>query len=551
MLEYILIVVLATMVVVLSLSILLRWRRTKGAILLNEKAINELISSVVDNAKAGRLPDIAERVSHILRDYLKCSRIAFLKLNKSTLRANHAVGMKNSSLKQLTIVLTPKLQTRLKSISEVTEISELAAILPPETMDLLKEQNFNYFFSVFLRNNLFGVYYIKTELSSSNASLRFLTTALAFSLSAAYHIRQQEKKLKKYENQLKILTASSNNKSEQVIARRDLNRYLKIRNRQDLVVELTKTLKKEGDFDKLAFYINPADTDNDDSFISVNLHVKDAIDKVLKENYNLILNELKPGEMCSLSDASRDFPKIRERLGNINGEIDSIAAVPWINNQRAIVAWSENNSKDNVKEFLQDYWRNALPLVESVGRYERAKELSHTDGLTGVYNHRYFKKRLAEELERAARYGRSLALLILDVDDLKIINDNYGHPAGDVLLKSLANILSDSVRSIDLISRYGGDEFCLIMSETSRNRARLSMDRIRSRIASNPLNFAGESDNQKYSVSIGGAVYPVDAESVDDLIKAADTALLQAKAEGRNCSRLFDSKYDSKSLQGI
>ncbi|HHI02268.1 MAG TPA: GGDEF domain-containing protein, partial [candidate division Zixibacteria bacterium] len=169
------------------------------------------------------------------------------------------------------------------------------------------------------------------------------------------------------------------------------------------------------------------------------------------------------------------------------------------------------------------------------------KEMSYTDGLTGLYNHRYFQKRLTEELQRASRYGRSLALLILDVDDLKVINDNYGHPAGDILLKSLANILSDSVRSIDLISRYGGDEFCLIMSETSRNRARLSMNRIRSRIASNPLRLEGASDNIQYSVSIGGAVYPVDAESVDDLIKAADKALLQAKAEGRNCSRLFQS----------
>ncbi|MCP4703457.1 MAG: GGDEF domain-containing protein, partial [candidate division Zixibacteria bacterium] len=162
----------------------------------------------------------------------------------------------------------------------------------------------------------------------------------------------------------------------------------------------------------------------------------------------------------------------------------------------------------------------------------------------------YFKKRLTEELQRAARYGRSLTLLILDVDDLKIVNDNYGHPAGDKLLRSLANIVSDSVRSIDLISRYGGDEFCLIMSETSRNRARLSMDRIRSRIASSPLHLEGEADAIPYSVSIGGAVYPVDAESIEDLIKAADTALLKAKADGRNCSRLFETNYDLKSTEG-
>ena len=121
----------------------------------------------------------------------------FLRLNKSTLKINHVFGVKGSELKQFSIALTPEFQKRVSEISEVTEISELASILPPEKVLLLKEQNINYFFSVFLRNNLFGIYFIKTELSSSNASLKFLTTALAFSLSAAYHIRQQEKKLKK------------------------------------------------------------------------------------------------------------------------------------------------------------------------------------------------------------------------------------------------------------------------------------------------------------------------------------------------------------------
>ncbi len=544
--------VLATLVVGLSLSILIRWRRTKGAILLDEKAINELISSVVDNAKAGRLPDIAERVSHILRDYLKCSKIVFLKLKKSTLSTNHSIGVNDKSPKRFSITLTPELQERLRSISEVTEISELNTILSPEVIFILKEQNFNYFFSVFLRNNLFGIYFVETELSSTNASLRFLTTALAFSLSAAYHIRQQEKKLKRYENQLKNgIATTKSDKPEQVFARRDLNRYLKIKNSRELVAELTKTLKKEGNFDKIALYVNSSS--KDDSSISVNLQIKDSIDKALRENYDLILNELRPGEVYDKDNSPLDFPKISKRLGDVNGEIDNIAAIPWINNQKAVIAWNDNNDnniEDDSQEYVQDYWRNAIPLIEYVGRYERAKEMSYTDGLTGVYNHRYFKKRLAEELQRAARYGRSLALLILDVDDLKIINDNYGHPAGDKLLISLANILSDSVRSIDLISRYGGDEFCVIMSETSRNRARLSMDRIRSRIASSPLILDGLSVKQQYSVSIGGAVYPIDANSVEDLIKAADQALLQAKAEGRNCSRLFESKYDLKSSDG-
>ncbi|MCP4704120.1 MAG: GGDEF domain-containing protein, partial [candidate division Zixibacteria bacterium] len=222
-------------------------------------------------------------------------------------------------------------------------------------------------------------------------------------------------------------------KSEQVISRRDLNRYLKIKNSQELVAELTKTLKKDGEFDKLAFYVNISSKEN--LPISVNLQVKDSIDRTLKENHDIILNELKLDEACNLNDTSSENLILREHLSNINGEINGLAKIPWINNQKAIIAWNNSNTKDNSKDYIQSFWRNAIPLIEYIGQYEKAREMSYTDGLTGVYNHRYFKKRLTEELQRAARYGRSLTLLILDVDDLKIVNDNYGHPAGDKLLR--------------------------------------------------------------------------------------------------------------------
>ncbi|MCX6826429.1 MAG: GGDEF domain-containing protein, partial [candidate division Zixibacteria bacterium] len=220
-----------------------------------------------------------------------------------------------------------------------------------------------------------------------------------------------------------------------------------------------------------------------------------------------------------------------------------LTTIPWIENKKAVLAWSGDKLTGDIVTQLEKFQLTALPLVENVNRYEKVEKLSYTDGLTGIHNFRYFQKRIGEEFMRAKRYERSLAFLIFDIDDLKMVNDRYGHLAGDSLLKSFGKILSESVRSNDVISRYGGDEFCLIMPETDRERTQLFMDRIREKIA---LSYAYEEDTQgkKYSVSIGGAVYPIDAEAIDELINAADMALLRAKAEGRNRSKLYLPEYN-------
>jgi len=546
MLEPILIAVLAFLVAILATLLIIRTRRTRGAILLDEKAINELIRAVVENARAGKIPDIATRVSHILRHYLKCDRVAFLKINRNSLEMSHLAGVKDGSGVGDHISLTRELQDKLKTVSRVTPVSELRNIMPKEFLSQLEDIGFNYFFSVFLRNNLFGVYFISTGLPADNASLKFLTTALAFSLSAAYHIRKQDKQIKRYENRLKATAISDNNDaSVSIISRNDLNRYLKIKNSRSLVSELIKTLSRDLDFSKAAFYVKPAE--NDKALISVNWQLTETSDRILRENYGQILNNINPGNAVEAEKVLVP-PSAASAQGRNNprGEIKYIASLPWIKNRRAVLAWHGERPIGEVDGRLRKFWREALPIIEHVSRYEEAEEMSYTDGLTGLYNFRYFKKRLGEEYQRAKRYGRSLALLILDVDDLKRINDNCGHQAGDELLKSLGRVLMDSIRAIDVISRYGGDEFCLILPETGRNRARLFMERIRNKITSIKLQIEGVSEAQQYTISIGAAVYPSDADTADELIRAADMSLLKAKEEGRNCSKLFEPGFSRK-----
>lgn len=164
----------------------------------------------------------------------------------------------------------------------------------------------------------------------------------------------------------------------------------------------------------------------------------------------------------------------------------------------------------------------------------RYRDKSVTDSLTGLLNHQASKNQLYLEVERTQRYFRTLSILMLDVDAFKEFNDTYGHPQGDTLLISLARILRSSVRTIDHVGRYGGEEFIIVLPETSRSDAQILAERIRATIAAQ-LFTVGEGQEVRRTVSIGVAGYPEDAMEADQLIQHADDALYRAKRAGRNC----------------
>jgi len=160
-------------------------------------------------------------------------------------------------------------------------------------------------------------------------------------------------------------------------------------------------------------------------------------------------------------------------------------------------------------------------------------KLATVDALTNIYNRRFLNDYALKEIYRSKRTKRSFTTVILDVDDFKKINDTYGHLSGDMILKQLAGFLAKNLRGSDVIGRYGGEEFLLIMPETSKDNAFLVVDRLRSAIAAEEMQVI-DGEKVRISVSIGGATFPEDGTSSEDLLVKADERLYRAKREGKN-----------------
>jgi len=191
----------------------------------------------------------------------------------------------------------------------------------------------------------------------------------------------------------------------------------------------------------------------------------------------------------------------------------------------------------NFCEIVTEAAANALErahLFESIQlANERLERLAVTDGLTGLFNHRYFRERLDDEFERAKRYGLPLSCLILDLDNFKQVNDTYGHLAGDSVLRELAARTIQRVRKSDIVARYGGEEFVVIMPQTGSEGARSQAERIRKRISETP--FSALPPEHEVTVSIGVSVLEPGMEiDCEALIRIADTALYQSKQDGKN-----------------
>jgi diguanylate cyclase (GGDEF)-like protein len=260
------------------------------------------------------------------------------------------------------------------------------------------------------------------------------------------------------------------------------------------------------------------------------------------------------------------FPEALMELAEMEGEY----LVIWAN-ERAISKFGEKILDNPVTDFIpSDRWSSIYETLLADGKTEDVKfkkddniyelsgfyvdtggqieqgrvqlimrdiseevKLATVDALTNIYNRRFLNDYALKEIYRSKRTNRNFMMVMLDVDDFKKINDTYGHLSGDMILKHLAGFLVKNLRASDIIGRYGGEEFLIIMPETSKDAAFLVMDRLRSAIAAEEVEVL-HGETVRITVSIGGAVFPEDGTSSEDLLVRADERLYRAKREGKN-----------------
>jgi diguanylate cyclase (GGDEF)-like protein len=168
--------------------------------------------------------------------------------------------------------------------------------------------------------------------------------------------------------------------------------------------------------------------------------------------------------------------------------------------------------------------------IQNAHYVERIRQLSYLDGLTGIFNRRFFELRILEEIERARRCGTGMAVLMVDIDQFKKLNDEFGHLLGDEVLRQVSSLFHQQLRKIDVVCRYGGEEFAILLTQTSAQHALAVGEKLRRLVEE--WQFPGVP--RTVTLSAGVAAFPDHGTTRDDLIRAADTGLYAAKQAGRN-----------------
>lgn len=258
----------------------------------------------------------------------------------------------------------------------------------------------------------------------------------------------------------------------------------------------------------------------------------EAIDKLYDFSPDLILSDIMMPEM----DGFELLQKVRSET--MRGDI------PFI------FISSKNSTEDKLRGFElggDDYVTKPFQLDEliarirvSIKRSERLRKESSTDFLTSALNRRALENRLSAELHRSQRFGRVFTVGMVDIDHFKAFNDANGHLVGDEVLRAVSRKIQSQLRDIDVVARFGGEEFLVIMPETEKKNAHMAMERVRNAIASTRMPGASGNDIG-VSVSVGIAEFPYDGIDAEALIKAADMAMYQSKADGRNRVTVYDA----------
>lgn len=195
---------------------------------------------------------------------------------------------------------------------------------------------------------------------------------------------------------------------------------------------------------------------------------------------------------------------------------------------------SQHILKKSEFDFLQRISNEVAVCINRALLFYRTRESTILDELTGIFNRRYFNKAFQREIKRAERYKRNLSVLMIDIDDFKAVNDTFGHMKGDDVLQAIAQLLKQNIRKADVLFRYGGEEFVILLPETSLNNAIRVGEKLRKTIQAHFATNDYQLNKQKITISIGISNFPMDGYSPEKLLETADQRLYRAKSLGKN-----------------
>ncbi len=531
-------IVLVLILAFMLISRTIRERRQMAAVKrLKVEAFSDLLKS---NSVEGTIVGVAKRVSDLLIESFGCDHIIFLRKKRGLLELNYYHGIRGFNRGDFRFSYNAQLGELLRNDFVPRPTAELCDLVPEKFYRKIQQYKLDLFFPIYWRDNLYGIYLIRSTIKTDSPAFGLLAASLAQILSAAYHIKWHESRQDTLQRQVDEISDRLKQMRDRDRSLVDMVRLVRHRDSRTIVSQVMGKVREASGISEMVYLYEPGTETEQPQLLTNGLSRPVTVPdrKVFEDIIKAVESRRRPksGELAADSDLAADWIRELQQTG-----LKNTSSFPLTSSRRGVLAWTSELPAETVEKNLNTLRTHAADLVENAESFERVEEMSYTDNLTGLANRRYFFRRLEEEVSRARRYNRQVALIIFDLDGLKQTNDTYGHLAGDAVLKQMGAILRRSIRTIDVVARYGGDEFCVIMPEADEATCSIFMHRLQSEISRSHFRVEGVENALSTTVSLGGAIFPDHGEDPRQLVFAADMALLRAKETGRNRSLIYSA----------